>query len=175
MNVAWGAWIGCVMASGPSTVEVRSATHVGVHLNEEAMAPALHEVGQERSSDMAIEAERVTWSPDGSDVVFEGAVSLRMGILNLTTTRVMASWSGERIDGVEAQGGVQLTRGDLKATARSAQIDVEGRAVQLQGEVTLIEQGRTMYADQVSLDLDTGALDCHTCRVVLPLSPEGSL
>ena len=162
-----GAW-----AVAPDVVHVQDASNVALHIPAEVAEPHLETVRTGSYGDMTLAAERVTWSADGEQIVFEGQVVLNMGSMTLTTSSMEARWVDNHIREVEARGDVHLVRGDLDATANRAYILTDQNVVVLQDDVKVLEDGRRLYAERLSLNLESGALDCEDCRVVLPLPSE---
>jgi lipopolysaccharide export system protein LptA len=162
-----GAW-----AVAPDVVHVQDASNVALHVPAEVAEPHMEKVRSGSFGDMTLSAERVTWSADGEQIMLEGQVVLNMGSLVLTTASMQARWVDNHIREVEARGEVHLIRDDLDATSRTAHILADQNVVVLQDDVRVLENGRRLYAERVSLNLETGALDCEDCRVVLPLPSE---
>ena len=162
-----GAW-----AVAPGVVHVEDASDVALHIPAEVVEPHLGQVRSGSFGDMTLSAERVTWSANGEQILFEGQVVLNMGSLTLTTSSVEARWAENHIREVKAQGEVHLIRDDLDATSRRAHILADQNLVVLEDDVRLLENGRRLYAERLSLNLESGAFDCEDCRVVVPLPDE---
>ncbi len=87
---------------------------------------------------------------------FRDQVVLHRGDLTVTGPRMIARSSGDgEIDVLEMNGGVQLRRGERRATGRNAVYDAKKRTVVLTGEPRLYDRGDEMTAERIEMSLDT--------------------
>ena len=118
-----------------------------------------------------VTGDRSTWSLAAGDVRFEGHVRAEHGTAVLTSDVLTLSYVDARLTAVQAAGGVRLVQGARWVTASEAHLDVATGALRLTGSPQLVEGGRRLMGEVVTLWLDEDRLTCERCRLELPEPP----
>jgi lipopolysaccharide export system protein LptA len=118
-----------------------------------------------------VTGDRSSWSLSSGEVRFEGQVRAEHGTAVLTSASLTLSYVDTRLTAVDAVGGVRLVQGARQVTAAEAHLDVATGALRLTGGPMLVEGGRRLMGEVVTLWLDDDRLTCERCRLELPDPP----
>jgi lipopolysaccharide export system protein LptA len=118
-----------------------------------------------------VTGDRSSWSLSSGEVHFDGHVRAEHGTAVLTADALTLGYADTRLTAVHAIGGVRLVQGARLVTATEARLDVPTGALRLTGAPQLVEGGRRLMGEVVTLWLDDDRLTCERCRLELPDPP----
>ena len=105
-----------------------------------------------------VSADNLAVNQSDGTAVFTGNVVIGQGDMRLSAPRVLVVYAeaNERIERLEATGGVTLVSGDDAAEARSARYDIDGQVIVMEGDVLLAQGPSVMSAERMTVDLEKG-------------------
>jgi lipopolysaccharide export system protein LptA len=104
-------------------------------------------------------ADRIELQDQANRVVLSGGVVIQQADLTLTAARTIVSYddSGDlRIESITASDGVVVTRGDERASGRTAVYDFGRRIITMAGDVSLRRGSDTVSGGRLVIDLQSG-------------------
>jgi lipopolysaccharide export system protein LptA len=115
----------------------------------------------------AIEVESDSLRIDHSvgRALFEGNVRVVRGDLSLSCARLEVTY--DRAGGVSsllASGGVQVLRGQARATAATARLDARAGRLVLEGQPVLIQGPNRLDGRRIAVELSTGRIEVEGAR-----------
>ena len=145
-------------------------------------------LGENRNAPIQIEADQLEVREKDKTAVFSGNVSVRQEDATLRTQRLVVHYIGEgsglggaaaggapqqNISRLEATGRVLVTSKDQTATGESADFDVQGRKLVVNGNVTLTQGKNVLRGGRLVVDLATGQarMESSSQRVQMLLVP----
>ena len=109
-----------------------------------------------------IEAETLVVEYEGKVATFSGNVNVQQNETTLTTEKLKVYYTGDaakggqqRIERIEAEGGVFVTNKDQTARGDSATFDMASEIVTLIGKVELTQNGSVVRGDKLVVNLKT--------------------
>lgn len=117
-----------------------------------------------------VEADRLRIDHRARAASFEGSVSASYRDLTLTCElmRVTYDEAGD-VSSLKASGDVNVTRGDARATAATARLDVRLGILVLEGKPVLVRQGSRLEGARITVSLATGEVEVERARGVFKL------
>lgn len=146
-------------------------------------------LGENRNAPIQIEADQLEVRENDKTAVFSGNVSVRQEDATLRTQRLVVHYiaaggglagagagSGapqQNISRLEATGRVLVTSKDQTATGESADFDVQGRKLVVNGNVTLTQGKNVLRGGRLVVDLASGQarMESSSQRVQMLLVP----
>lgn len=115
--------------------------------------------GQDTDGPVEVTADSLSVNQEDGQAVFSGNVRAVQGDMKLSAERVLVVYSDDqaRISRLEASGGVTVVSGADAAEARTADYDIDAGEIVLRGDVVLVQGENTMNAQNMTVDLNTGA------------------
>lgn len=116
-------------------------------------------INADPAAPVEITADNLTVDQDTGVAVFQGNVVIGQGDLRLSGSRVQVIYdetSGD-ITRLSASGGVTFVTATEAAESQSAEYDLTGGTLLLEGEVLVTQGNSAISADRMSIDLSTGA------------------
>lgn len=108
---------------------------------------------------VSFDAARIEWQDRQNRVVLTGDVKVVQAGLSLQSARMLLEYddAGElRIDRLTASGGVNVARGNERASGDSAVYDFNRRVITMAGNVRLQRGGDTLNGGRLVIDLQSG-------------------
>ena len=109
-----------------------------------------------------IEAETLVVEDEGKVATFSGNVNVQQNETTLTTEKLKVYYAGDaakggqqRIERIEAEGGVFVTNKDQTARGERATFDMASEIVTLIGQVELTQNGSVVRGDKLVVNLKT--------------------
>ena len=126
-------------------------------------------------AEVEVTADTLTIDRDNGNVTFTGDVLVVQGAFRLTAAVLTVIYapdagSGQRIDRMEATGGVVFAMGEDAAEAREALYTPASRQLLLTGDVLVTQGAATITGERMTVDMDTG-MGTVEGRVRTVLSP----
>lgn len=114
--------------------------------------------GADPDAPVEVTADSLSVDQETGIAVFTGAVTISQDTMRLSASevRVVYTSGGDRIERLEATGGVTLVSGDDAAEAERADYEVEAGRIRMSGEVLLTRGQTIVAAERMNVDLDTG-------------------
>lgn len=130
--------------------------------------------GADPDAPVEVTAERLSVDQDTGTAVFTGDVMIVQGEMRLSAPEVLVVYgeAGDRIERLEASGGVLLVSGEDAAEAQRADYDVESGRIVMSGDVLLTQGRATVASERMEVDLETGRAELAG-RVRTVLQPQG--
>lgn len=127
---------------------------------------------EDRDAPVEVTADRLSINEASGRAVYTGDVVVVQGDTRLAAERVVIFFieAEDRIDRMEAEGGVTLLSGEDAAESRTATYDVESGIVVMVDDVLMVRDTGTMTGDRLDADLDAGTAEL-TGRVRSVLQP----
>ncbi|MFL0669940.1 MAG: LptA/OstA family protein [Erythrobacter sp.] len=108
---------------------------------------------------VSFDAARIEWQDRQKRVVLTGDVRVEQAGLALQSSRMLLEYrdAGElRIDRITANGGVNVTRGNERASGDTAIYDFNRRVITMTGNVRLRRGADTLNGGRLVIDLQSG-------------------
>lgn len=108
---------------------------------------------------VSYEAERIEWQDRENRIVLTGDVRVEQAGLRLQSSRMLVNYddAGElRIDRITASGGVNVARGNERASGDTAIYDFDRRIITMAGNVRLRRGTDTLNGGRLVIDLNSG-------------------
>lgn len=108
---------------------------------------------------VSYEAQRIEWQDRQNRIVLTGDVRVEQAGLRLQSSRMLVNYSdaGElRIDRITANGGVNVARGNERASGDTAIYDFDRRIITMAGNVRLRRGADTLNGGRLVIDLNSG-------------------
>lgn len=105
------------------------------------------------------EADRIEVQDKAKRVVLSGNVDIAQSDLRMRAARTTVAYTdsnGIKIDRIDANGGVQVTRGNENARGDVAVYDFNRNIITMTGNVALRRSGDTLNGGRLVIDLDSG-------------------
>ena len=115
-------------------------------------------VQQDTSLPDEVSADNLAVSQNDGTALFTGNVVIGQGEMRLSAPRVLVYYADgqNRIERLEATGGVTLVNGDQAAEAERADYRVNDGTIRMTGSVLLTQGANTLVSDQMDVDLENG-------------------
>lgn len=115
-------------------------------------------VQQDTSLPVEVSADNLAVSQNDGTALFTGNVVIGQGEMRLSAPRVLVYYADgqNRIERLEATGGVTLVNGDQAAEAERADYRVNDGTIRMTGSVLLTQGANTLVSDQMDVDLENG-------------------
>jgi lipopolysaccharide export system protein LptA len=119
---------------------------------------AFGDMQRDRSAPVEITAEALSIEQSDGTAVYEGDVLIRQGTMRLSAARVLVVFiaDGQRIERLEAEGGVTLVSGEEAAEAARADYNIDAGIITLLGDVLVTRGANAIAAERMVVDLGTG-------------------
>ncbi len=135
--------------------------------------PATPSPERAAGSALTIRAAASEWDLKARVARFEGPVEVTRGPVTLRTPSLTVTYAGpDRVERVEATGGVEVTRGERRARADHAVLDAATGEISLTGAPRLAEGPNVLEGTRIVLYLDHDRARCEgaegaPCRLVV--------
>jgi len=108
---------------------------------------------------VSYEAERIEWQDRENRIILSGDVRVEQAGLRLQSSRMLVNYddAGQlRIDRITASGGVDIARGNERASGDTAIYDFDRRIITMAGNVRLRRGADTLNGGRLVIDLNSG-------------------
>ena len=125
----------------------------GIQLSAQAIA------GHNSNAPVSYAADRIELQDRQNRVVLSGNVQITQAGLNLNAARTIVNYSDVgtlKIQRIMATGGVNVTRGNERASGDTAVYDFNRRIITMAGNVRLNRGGDTLNGGRLVIDLASG-------------------
>ena len=125
----------------------------GIQLSAQAIA------GHNSNAPVSYAADRIELQDRQNRVVLSGNVQITQAGLNLNAARTIVNYSDAgtlRIQRIMATGGVNVSRGNERASGDTAVYDFNRRIITMAGNVRLNRGGDTLNGGRLVIDLASG-------------------
>ena len=130
--------------------------------------------GADPDAPVEIDADRLSVDQESGVAVFSGSVRIVQDTMRLGAARVRVIYTpgGDRIERLEATGGVTLVSGEDAAEATRADYNITTGMIELRGDVLLVQGESAITGDTMLVDTEAGTARV-TGRVKTVLQPGG--
>ncbi|MFZ5963129.1 lipopolysaccharide transport periplasmic protein LptA [Thalassococcus sp. BH17M4-6] len=113
---------------------------------------------QDTSAPIEVSADSLSVNQSDGTALYTGNVVIGQGEMRLSAPRVLVVYasSANRIERLEATGGVTLVNGDEAAEAESADYNVNRGTVVMKGNVLVTQGQNALTSNQMTVNLETG-------------------
>lgn len=113
---------------------------------------------QDTSAPVEVSADNLSVNQSDGTALYTGNVVIGQGEMRLAAPRVLVVYatSANRIERLEATGGVTLVNGAEAAEAERADYNINDGTVVLKGNVLVTQGQNALTSDQMTVNLDTG-------------------
>ncbi|WP_081293294.1 LptA/OstA family protein [Tritonibacter mobilis] len=110
------------------------------------------------SQPVDITSDNMSVNQEDGSALLTGSVLIIQGEMRLSADNVLVvrRAEGNGIERLEARGNVLLVSGEDAAEAREADYTIESGTVVMRGDVLLTQQGNTLGAEQMTVNITTG-------------------
>lgn len=128
--------------------------------------------GADLSAPIEIEANSLSVDQASGNATFEGDVMIAQGEMKLMAQLVNVIYLADNsgIAKLLASGGVSIASGSDRAESDTAEYDVESGLIKMAGNVSLVQQGATLTAGTMDVNLSNNTAELHG-RVRTVLQP----
>ncbi|MGR3273304.1 lipopolysaccharide transport periplasmic protein LptA [Thalassococcus profundi] len=119
---------------------------------------AFGSMAQDTSAPVEVSADSLSVNQSDGTALYTGNVVIGQGDMRLSAPRVLVVYGEQqnRIDRLEATGGVTLVSGDEAAEAERADYNIEAGTVVMRGNVLVTQGPNAITSEEMTVDLDTG-------------------
>lgn len=134
---------------------------------------AFGKVKQDTTQPVEVTADNLSVDQNDGTAVFTGNVLIGQGQMRLSAPRVQVYYNegGNRIQRMQASGGVTLVSGDDAAEAREADYDIDSGMIHMRGDVLLVQKKSALTAQTMVVDTKSGTARMEG-RVKTVLQPD---
>lgn len=113
---------------------------------------------QDTSAPVEVSADSLSINQSDGTALYIGNVVIGQGEMRLAAPRVLVVYaqSANRIERLEATGGVTLVNGEEAAEAERADYNINAGTVVMSGNVLLTQGGNALTSDKMTVNLDSG-------------------
>ena len=120
------------------------------------------------SEGVSISADHTVVSTSTNQATFTGSVRCESGGVVLLGQQMVVWYNGDgSVTQVKASGRVQTTRGQQRANADGASLNILEQKIVLRGNAVLKTDLNQMSGDLIVIDLLTDSISCEQCQVVV--------
>ena len=107
---------------------------------------------------LEITADQLSVNQQDGTAIFDGNVVIGQGVMRLAAGRVLVVYAAgdQKIERLEATGGVTLVNGNDAAEAERAEYSIVNNEVVMNGNVLLTQGRNSLTSESMTLDLATG-------------------
>ena len=119
---------------------------------------AFGSMAQDTSAPVEVSADSLSVNQSDGTALYTGNVVIGQGDMRLSAPRVLVVYGEQqnRIDRLEATGGVTLVSGDEAAEAERADYNIEAGTVVMRGNVLVTQGPNAITSEEMTVDLDSG-------------------
>lgn len=132
---------------------------------------------QDTSAPVEVSADSLSVNQTDGTALYTGNVVIGQGEMRLSAPRVLVVYAEtqNRIERLEATGGVTLVNGDEAAEAESADYNINDGTVVMRGNVLVTQGPNALTSDEMTVNLDTGTAQMSgRVRTVLQQQDSGN-
>ena len=113
---------------------------------------------QDSSGPVEVTADNLSINQSDGTALYTGNVVIGQGEMRLAAPRVLVVFTEDnnKIDRLEATGGVTLVSGEDAAEAQRADYNIEGGVIEMSGNVLLTQGASAVTSERMVVDLDAG-------------------
>jgi lipopolysaccharide transport protein LptA len=120
-----------------------------------------------------VNADRLRVDHEHRRAEFEGNVRALYGGVALTCDRMVVTYGdGGEVKTLTATGKVVVTRGDIRATAKTATLRARGGVLVLEGAPVLVKGTYRLSGSRIRVSLESGELEVEEARGVFHFDEE---
>ncbi|MCF6444549.1 lipopolysaccharide transport periplasmic protein LptA [Nereida sp. MMG025] len=115
-------------------------------------------IANDPSAPVEVTADQLSVDQNNGSAIFEGNVIIGQGAFRLSAGRVVVIYAAgsQKIDRMEATGGVTLVNGGEAAEADRADYSITNNSITLRGNVLVTQGQNALTSDSMVLNLATG-------------------
>ena len=134
---------------------------------------AFGNVKQDTSQPVEVTADNLAVDQNDGTAIFTGNVLIGQGQMRLSAPKVQiySNEDGNRIERMQASGGVTLVAGDDSAEAAEADYNIDTGMNHMQGDVLLVQKKSALTAERMVVDTRSGTARMEG-RVKTVLQPD---
>lgn len=134
---------------------------------------AFGNVKQDTSQPVEVTSDNLSVNQTDGTAVFTGNVLIGQGQMRLSAPRVQVYYNeaGNRIERMQASGGVTLVSGEDAAEAAQADYNIDTGMIFMQGDVLLVQKTSALTAQRMTVDTKSGTARMEG-RVKTVLQPD---
>ena len=123
-----------------------------------AQQVAFGKIANNPDAALEITADQLSVDQENGTAIFDGNVVIGQGVMRLAAGRVLVVYAegAQKIERLEATGGVTLVNGDDSAEAERADYSITNNEVIMSGDVLLTQGPNALTSESMTLDLATG-------------------
>lgn len=146
-----------MLSKGFFPIMAASALATGVLISVAAPAQVIR--NHNSSAPVDFDAGAIELQDKANRVILTGGVTATQAGLTLKASRVTAAYSsngGIDVNRLDAVGGVNITKDDLRASSDSAIYDLDSSLITLLGNVRLTQGANRLNGGRIVIDLNSG-------------------
>jgi len=123
-----------------------------------AQGVAFGAMADQGDAPVEVTADNLAVNQSDGTATFTGHVVIAQGDMRLAAPKVLVIYAeaSERIERLEASGGVTLVSGEDAAEARNARYDIDAQVIVMEGDVLLTQGPSVMSSERMTVDLEKG-------------------
>ena len=123
-----------------------------------AQQVAFGKIANNPDAALEITADQLSVNQENGTAIFDGNVVIGQGVMRLAAGRVLVVYAegDQKIERLEATGGVTLVNGDDAAEAERADYSIANNEVVMSGNVLVTQGPNALTSESMTLDLATG-------------------
>ncbi|MDO5657768.1 MAG: lipopolysaccharide transport periplasmic protein LptA [Paracoccus sp. (in: a-proteobacteria)] len=141
-----------------------------------AQSVAFGGISADVSAPVEVQADSLSVNQSSGQAEFSGNVVITQGEMRLSASQVRVNYAAggqQRIDTLEATGGVTLVNGPEAAEAQQALYRVADGTITLTGDVLMTQGGNILAGERMEVDLRSGTANVSG-RVRTVIQPGGN-
>lgn len=134
---------------------------------------AFGNVKQDTSQPVEVTADNLAVNQNDGTAIFTGNVLIGQGQMRLSAPKVQVHYNeeGNRIERMQASGGVTLVSGEDAAEAAEADYNIDSGMIHMRGNVLLVQKQSALTAERMVVDTRSGTARMEG-RVKTVLQPD---
>lgn len=119
---------------------------------------AFGNVKQDTSQPVEVTADNLAVNQNDGTAIFTGNVLIGQGAMRLSAPKVQVYYheDANRIERLQASGGVTLVSGEDAAEAENAEYNIDTGIISMQGDVMLVQKQSALTAERMTVDTKSG-------------------
>ncbi|WP_407943407.1 lipopolysaccharide transport periplasmic protein LptA [Marimonas lutisalis] len=119
---------------------------------------AFGEMKQDTSLPVEVTADNLAVNQNDGTAIFTGNVLVGQGEMRLSAPRVQVYYAegSQRVERLQATGGVTFVSGEDAAEAARADYSIDTGMILMQGDVLLVQGDSALTADRMTVDIQSG-------------------
>ncbi len=113
---------------------------------------------QDTKQPVEVTADNLSVNQNDGTAIFTGNVLIGQGAMRLAAPKVQVTYNeaGDRIERMQASGGVTLVSGEDAAEASEAEYNIDTGIIRMQGNVLLVQKTSALTSERMLVDTKSG-------------------